>query len=91
MLNKHVLVTGGSGFIGSHLCENLLDSEFEVLCVDNYFTGSKSEICFHDLPPDDPKQRQPNITLATEILGCNPTTNLKVGLLKTIEYFEKLI
>lgn len=41
---KRVLVTGGSGFLGSHLCERLLERGCEVLCVDNYFTGRKSNI-----------------------------------------------
>lgn len=41
---KRVLVTGGAGFIGSHLCQKLLDRGDEVLCVDNYFTGRKSNI-----------------------------------------------
>lgn len=41
---KKVLVTGGAGFIGSHLCERLLDQGHHVLCVDNYFTGSKENI-----------------------------------------------
>ena len=41
---KRVLVTGGAGFIGSHLCERLLNESADVLCVDNYFTGSKANI-----------------------------------------------
>lgn len=41
---KRVLVTGGAGFLGSHLCERLLNSGNEVLCVDNLFTGRKSNI-----------------------------------------------
>jgi UDP-glucuronate decarboxylase len=41
---KRVLVTGGGGFIGSHLCEKLLKGGSEVLCVDNFFTGTKSNI-----------------------------------------------
>jgi UDP-glucuronate decarboxylase len=41
---KRVLVTGGGGFIGSHLCERLLHEGNEVLCVDNFFTGSKTNI-----------------------------------------------
>ena len=44
MARKRVLVTGGAGFIGSHLCARLLDDGHEVLCVDNYFTGTKSNI-----------------------------------------------
>ncbi len=43
-LNKRVLITGGSGFLGSHLCERLLNAGHDVLCVDNYFTGSKESI-----------------------------------------------
>ncbi|MBU4502932.1 MAG: GDP-mannose 4,6-dehydratase, partial [Nanoarchaeota archaeon] len=39
-----ILVTGGAGFIGSHLCEYLLDKGDEVVCVDNYFTGKKENI-----------------------------------------------
>ena len=39
-----ILVTGGAGFIGSHLCEKLVDRGHDVLCVDNYFTGSKDNI-----------------------------------------------
>lgn len=41
---KKILVTGGAGFLGSHLCERLLDKGHEVLCVDNFFTGSKANI-----------------------------------------------
>jgi UDP-glucuronate decarboxylase len=43
-LKKKVLVTGGAGFIGSHLCERLLNEGHEVICLDNYFTGSKRNI-----------------------------------------------
>ena len=42
--SKRVLVTGGAGFLGSHLCDTLLASGHEVLCVDNFFTGKKSNI-----------------------------------------------
>jgi len=41
---KRVLITGGAGFIGSHLCERLLKKGNEVICLDNYFTGSKQNI-----------------------------------------------
>ena len=41
---KRILVTGGAGFIGSHLCEKLLNMGHEVICLDNYFTGSKRNI-----------------------------------------------
>lgn len=43
-LRKRVLVTGGAGFLGSHLCELLLGKGYEVICVDNYFTGAKDNI-----------------------------------------------
>lgn len=41
---KRVLITGGAGFIGSHLCERLLNESNDVICVDNYFTGSKDNV-----------------------------------------------
>ena len=41
---KRILVTGGAGFIGSHLCERLLAEENEVLCVDNFFTGRRTNV-----------------------------------------------
>lgn len=41
---KRILVTGGAGFIGSHLCEKLLNQGNEVICLDNFFTGSKDNI-----------------------------------------------
>ena len=41
---KRILVTGGAGFIGSHLCERLLNEGNEVICLDNYFTGSKQNV-----------------------------------------------
>jgi UDP-glucuronate decarboxylase len=43
-LRKRVLVTGGAGFLGSHLCERLLSEGNEVICVDNFFTGRKQNI-----------------------------------------------
>ncbi|MGD0191945.1 MAG: UDP-glucuronic acid decarboxylase family protein, partial [Rhizomicrobium sp.] len=42
--DKRILVTGGSGFIGSHLCERLLAADQEVLCVDNFFTGRRQNV-----------------------------------------------
>ncbi len=41
---KRVLVTGGAGFLGSHLCERLLKEDCEVVCVDNFFTGTKDNV-----------------------------------------------
>lgn len=43
-LKQRILVTGGAGFLGSHLCRKLLDDGHDVICVDNFFTGSKSNI-----------------------------------------------
>ncbi len=43
-LRKRVLVTGGAGFLGSHLCDRLLSKGYDVLCVDNFYTGSKRNI-----------------------------------------------
>jgi UDP-glucuronate decarboxylase len=54
-------------------------------------TGSSSPLVFKPLPEDDPKQRQPDISLAREKLGWNPSFQLEEGLLKTIDYFEKQI
>lgn len=44
LVRKRILVTGGAGFLGSHLCERLLGEGNEVICMDNYFTGSKQNI-----------------------------------------------
>ncbi len=43
-IQKRILVTGGAGFLGSHLCESLLSKGYYVICVDNFFTGQKSNI-----------------------------------------------
>ena len=44
MKHHRVLVTGGAGFLGSHLCDRLIAQGHEVICLDNYFTGSKDNI-----------------------------------------------
>jgi UDP-glucuronate decarboxylase len=43
-MRKRVMVTGGAGFLGSHLCDRLLDADHDVLCIDNLFTGTKDNI-----------------------------------------------
>jgi UDP-glucuronate decarboxylase len=53
-IERRVLVTGGAGFIGSHLCERLLERGDEVLCVDNFYTGNllshpRFELMRHDV------------------------------------------
>ena len=53
-------------------------------------TNSKSQLISRALPPDDPRQRQPDISLAKKELSWEPTTSLEEGLVKTIAYFEKL-
>ena len=51
LVKKRILVTGGAGFLGSHLCQRLLTDSHEVICVDNFFTGTKRNLRpFHDHP-----------------------------------------
>jgi UDP-glucuronate decarboxylase len=54
-------------------------------------TESRSEIVFMPLPSDDPRQRQPDITLAREMMGWEPAQNLEHGLMKTIDYFRGVL
>jgi UDP-glucuronate decarboxylase len=54
-------------------------------------TGSKSKIDFMPLPQDDPKQRQPDITKARDLLGWAPKIALAEGLRRTVEYFDRLL
>ena len=54
-------------------------------------TDSKSKLIRMPLPADDPKQRRPDITKAKKLLGWEPVTPLEAGLVKTIEYFDKLL
>ena len=49
---KRVLVTGGAGFLGSHLCERLVGQGCDVVCVDNFYTGTKSNIAHLLLHPN---------------------------------------
>jgi UDP-glucuronate decarboxylase len=54
-------------------------------------TGSHSKVCFVPLPPDDPKQRQPDISVASRVLQWKPSVSLEEGLKKTIEYFRQVL
>ena len=54
-------------------------------------TGSRSRLEFHPLPPDDPRQRCPDISRAIERLGWQPRVALRTGLERTIAYFDKLL
>ena len=68
--------------------------EFTILELANKvieFTGSSSKLEFKELPSDDPTQRQPDITLAKEVMGWEPEIKLEKGLEKTIPYFESLL
>ena len=44
MMTKRILITGGAGFLGSHLCERLLSCDNDIVCLDNFFTGSKDNV-----------------------------------------------
>jgi UDP-glucuronate decarboxylase len=69
-------------------------TEFTILELARHtieLTGSRSELVFKPLPIDDPRQRQPDITLAREKLGWSPRVPLREGLEKTIAYFDALL
>jgi UDP-glucuronate decarboxylase len=63
---------------------------FELAELVLKISGGKSKIIFESLPPDDPKQRQPNIDLARAKLGWEPRVSLEDGLQETIKYFRKI-
>lgn len=80
------------GFIGPVNLGNPVETsilDFAKFIIE--LTGSKSKIIFLPLPSDDPTQRKPDISLAKEKLNWEPSVNVKDGLLKTIEYFKKII
>ncbi len=63
----------------------------ELACMIIELTGSRSRIEFLPMPEDDPRRRRPDITLARERLAWEPGTDLRTGLLKTIEYFSNVL
>ena len=88
---KRVIVTGGAGFLGSHLCERLLQDGHDVPCVDNYFTGTKSNIAHLLGNPYFEALKNEKMTLAKKKLNWEPKVTMEEGLKKTIAYFEKLL
>jgi UDP-glucuronate decarboxylase len=69
-------------------------SEFTILELATKIidlTGSPSRVVHQPLPQDDPRQRQPDIAQAKQVLGWTPRTSLEDGLTRTIEYFESLL
>ena len=73
--------------IGNPIEISVLEMAEKILQV----TGSKSKIVFKPLPEDDPKVRQPDITLARSLLGWEPWVNLEEGLRATLDYFRTSI
>jgi dTDP-glucose 4,6-dehydratase len=73
--------------IGNPTEFTILECAKRVLAV----TGSKSKIRYEPLPPDDPKQRQPDITKARTLLGWEPKVDLETGLKLSLEYFKKAL
>ena len=66
---------------------NMLELANEIIEL----TGSNSKIELHDLPEDDPRQREPMIDKARELLGWIPSTQRRLGVIKTIDYFKRLL
>ncbi len=86
-----MMMNGSDDFIGPVNLGN--PNEFTIVELAEKIieiTGSSSELIFKPLPEDDPLQRQPDISLARETLGWDPTIQLEEGLIKTIDYFQQL-
>ncbi|MBQ2542826.1 MAG: SDR family oxidoreductase, partial [Bacteroidales bacterium] len=87
MMNTPDEVTGPVN-IGNPCEFTMLDLAQKIIAL----TSSKSKIEFHELPEDDPMQRKPDITKASELLnGWQPKVQLEEGLLNTIDYFKKIV
>ncbi len=103
MCTKRILVTGGAGFIGAHLCAKLLQQDHEVICLDNYFTGSKENVAkLLNNPRFELVRHDVTLPLHFEVdeiynLACpaspvhyqyNPTKTLKTSVLGAINVLE---
>ena len=73
--------------LGNPIENTILEFAEKIITI----TGSKSKIIFKPLPQDDPKQRQPNISLASEKLNWKPLVDLDAGLRRTADYFATRI
>jgi nucleoside-diphosphate-sugar epimerase len=73
--------------LGNPTAINMLELAEEIKVL----TKSQSKIEMHSLPGDDPKQREPKIERAEKLLGWKPEVQREVGLLKTVEYFKKVM
>ncbi|GLB48673.1 UDP-glucuronic acid decarboxylase family protein [Neptunitalea lumnitzerae] len=92
LVNGMMLMMNNDGFTGPVNIGN--PGEFTMIELAEkiiQLTGSASKLSFLPLPQDDPKQRKPDITLAKEKLGWEPTVPLEAGLIKTISYFDKVL
>lgn len=88
----HRMMNSRDGFMGPVNIGN--PGEFTILELAQQvieLTGSKSKIVYQPLPQDDPMQRRPDISLAKKELNWEPQVQLKEGLTKTIEYFDKVL
>ena len=91
LVNGMMAMMDQDGFIGPVNLGNPIELSMKELAelVISY-TGTASTIEYRELPQDDPKQRQPDISLAKEKLNWEPTIDIETGLKKTIEYFRNL-
>ena len=71
---KQILITGGAGFIGSHLCARLLEEGNEVICLDNYFTGSKENVI--------PLLKNPHFPVCQAVYTIFPASQFRPALRK---------
>ena len=102
-MNKRILVTGGAGFLGSHLCDRLLADGNEVICMDNFFTGSRANVLHLRDNPNFELMRgdvnEPTVVEVDEVyhLACpaspihyqkNPVRTIKTCVIGTLHMLE---